>query len=854
MAEEQPIVPPPGEPIRDIQAYSIADGYFVERVSLTATEYRVLLPGTEYSTIVGARQEIIDQFGPLYFIKQVRETDSDQWAMRYWGTDAQAQDVENAEVSYLFESVAHPAYARVYNVRRDLFDSTPPIPLGSPLTALIAIKVTDGGGDYTQAEVLIDGTGAGAVAQAVIAGGVITSIVVTKQGIGYTEEPSIEIQGDGGGCVAEGIIQPQTAVLVSQKKVELHTPLMEDRILQTEHALAREFVRVMRVYETLPGPTLISTEVAKDGTVQTAFTTRKVATTIVPGEEIVGGFWDKTSSKETDSKYVAEEIVERRQVPGNTIISTKNAEDGTVITVFTTLKLIGSITSDEALVGGFWDKTSLKEIESDLVAEEVVERRPVPGNAVVSTKVDEDGMSLYRYQTLKVIGDITPNDEILGATWRRTSIERVDSDLVANEVVQTRTIPGNPIISSRVEADGVPTTIAKTLSQTSTLSSSEVLVGQYVVKTFVEPISHLVSWEVVETKFVFPNKSSSTEIKDPVPPEFQGVIPSYRTEVTVTGDIVDPPVLNPGDLEKVEEQISTLLKRRILLTRAGISFPVVFTNKELTEEYGGGLLDVILTLDDSVLTADQGKLVVRSKVIVTGGGALWLKETAKLPALDDWPELDGTDLDEVHLIALPFTKQTVDAGATGGIVGSVYTKVDPLDKWRSVSIATTVPSDLSSLNRDYAGVVRHDFPDTLLSAVLDYADACNAGGCVYDFGIEYDLLRGYSGPCDAHIYEIYTNGPPTSLPTVTKFFPREDRRAVAASSASDTHLFAHVWEFVFPYSLHDTIVVTNTASITLPATTPTGLPVSGTEIVKDIQTERWKYGIYISRVINIIVP
>src|SRR5205823_8735235 len=109
--------------------------------------------------------------------------------------------------------------------------------------------------------------------------------------------------------------------------------------------------------------------------------------------------------------------------------------------------------------------------------------------------------------------------------------------------------------------------------------------------------------------------------------------------------------------------------------------------------------------------------------------------------------------------------------------------------------STTVTSDFSALNRDYATVVNDAFPDTLIDASLDWASAGNSNGFVSDYGISYTLKQGYRGACDGHIFEIYTNGPPSSLPTVTKFFPQEVRRTIEAFSASENHLFARVWEF-----------------------------------------------------------
>jgi hypothetical protein len=307
-------------------------------------------------------------------------------------------------------------------------------------------------------------------------------------------------------------------------------------------------------------------------------------------------------------------------------------------------------------------------------------------------------------------------------------------------------------------------------------------------------------------------------------------------------------------LSRREEQINEFVFRRTIETRVGLTLPVVLTNFETTTEFGGGSANKVFTLAASGASSlDTGLVVLKSSIKNLGNGQE-VKETLELGTAA-WPTLIGTDLDPVHLVALPYTKKVVDAGTTGGITGSTYTEVSPLDKWRSVQIATTVPDDLSDLDRDYASVVNHAFPDTLLDASLDYAAASNSDGFIVDYGLSFNLIQGYRGACDAHIYEIYTNGPPSSLPTVTKFFPQEHRRTVEAFSASDNHLFARVWEFVFPNSLHDTITVSNTGgSMTIPATDPIALPTSGTEIVVDIQTERWKYGIYVSKIIKVLVP
>ncbi|MCW8308856.1 right-handed parallel beta-helix repeat-containing protein [Acidiphilium sp. PA] len=62
------------------------------------------------------------------------------------------------------------------------------------------IKVNNGGSNYSNATVLITGTGSGASAQAWIAGGVIIGVTITNAGSGYGAGTAAVISGDGSGA------------------------------------------------------------------------------------------------------------------------------------------------------------------------------------------------------------------------------------------------------------------------------------------------------------------------------------------------------------------------------------------------------------------------------------------------------------------------------------------------------------------------------------------------------------------------------------------------------------------------------------------------------------------------------
>lgn len=67
------------------------------------------------------------------------------------------------------------------------------------------VFLSSGGSGYTFANVIIDGSGTGAVLSANIVSGIIVSIDVLNGGSSYTSKPNIVIQGDGSGAVINSV-------------------------------------------------------------------------------------------------------------------------------------------------------------------------------------------------------------------------------------------------------------------------------------------------------------------------------------------------------------------------------------------------------------------------------------------------------------------------------------------------------------------------------------------------------------------------------------------------------------------------------------------------------------------------
>lgn len=258
-ASQEP-TPPTRQTRQDITSPNQTDGFYVELVSREDAAYQAVVPikrGTPYTSILGAESRIIDQYAgnPLYFLKQTADLMSmrvrfngqyDNYVLWIWATNSLAQNSYNADVTYVEESVLNPRYVRESTIRRVDYDALPAIAYAAPLTCLLSVHITSPGSGYTFAR----GTLAtGATVEFVIGPtipGSLLDCIVTNEGTGVLSGGSIVITGDGTGGGATARIQGAGAVLVSQSKKEL----------PDEDPLSLDYVKVVRVYETLPGAIL----------------------------------------------------------------------------------------------------------------------------------------------------------------------------------------------------------------------------------------------------------------------------------------------------------------------------------------------------------------------------------------------------------------------------------------------------------------------------------------------------------------------------------------------------------------------------------------------------------------------
>ncbi|WP_127076021.1 phage tail sheath subtilisin-like domain-containing protein [Rhodomicrobium lacus] len=164
--------------------------------------------GTGLGTLPGALDQIFDQIGAVVVVIRVAEgDDGDETVANVIGGVA-------PDGSYKGVHALLGAQSRLGVTPRILIA---PGFTGDRPVGVDRIQLSNGGANYTHATVtLTGGGGTGAEAEAVISGGIITSIVVTKPGRGYTNAPAVAIAGDGAGAAATAVTGPSANPVVAE--------------------------------------------------------------------------------------------------------------------------------------------------------------------------------------------------------------------------------------------------------------------------------------------------------------------------------------------------------------------------------------------------------------------------------------------------------------------------------------------------------------------------------------------------------------------------------------------------------------------------------------------------------------
>ena len=854
MAQEKLISPPLRKPVQEYLTPDFSVGYFTELIDRTDPAYKTPVRGMPYASIRDAKQWVISAFPNLVFLKESRWRESDQFVTWTFGTDPAAEDTYNAEVTYSGESAACPIYARLYTVRRDVYDAAPTATPGAPLKTIISLHVTAHGDGYTNATVTASN---GAKIAPVISAGQIVSLVLTAQGSDVTIAPTITITGDGSGATATAVIQSQSAVLVSQKKVEF----------PQDHPLRNEYVQVVRIYETIPGPPLTGTVITGEG--QSGTLTRQTVapgTTVTPSALMVSGKVEPESA----GKSVLETVVVTEVFP-ETNLSVERPD----VTPEKFRALIPTTTSSEVLVG--------------TVA--------LPSLSVGDLSKSEGQLTVFKKKT---------------ATTARAAVS------LPVTITQKKTTPEGQVatVSETLCAEGDPSATAS-----ATVSFETEKLGDGRMVETVQTLPDVFPQASFSAERHDPFARSFVALGT--------MLPITSVEATSEGTAAAP-TLGTEDISKSEQQVTKFKKRTSTKSRATGTLPISTTGLDTTSAYGGGVVGVIETLKDSGgFTVTPDYKTVSANVDPIGDGR-FVEKVTQLPEEDEWPTLTEyeyiPEIDAFIKIEKTFVKKSEEntPSRTGGTSEAdlVVTEFKDHDKWRSIKIVSTFPNSIIGSSRTFIKSIQYSVPDEIVSAPVlikayavtpppAYIGTIAEGAYVTDYAFDYKVLRGYSGPFQATVTRTISLTSATDVAMCWQERAELKNLPVALSwnqTSSGAAVRGKILELKFPPCIHgvwsidcgdiftitgETVQCWDNASHstvhadypitytlpTLPPTTPiptqywaitpniTKTPLTatfaatnpatvtrGTPIIAAVHSEIWRGGLYINDVYKITIP
>lgn len=439
--------------------------------------------------------------------------------------------------------------------------------------------------------------------------------------------------------------------------------LVEEEMQPVEGELNSLYVKVSRVFETLPGPLLTSFETNEAGQKVTITTQRKSSADYsLPAASATSS----PSAQAEDTGVVTEQI---RSVP--TIFTRKqfSAERPDMLPQ-KFRAAVPDVETSEIVAGTAVQPTlgqgdiSASETQQSLFVKQVSRRSrtsPTYPRVIVETTATRDGQLATVTSTLDDsiqtadTGPLIESSEVtdlgdgrsikvtteVDEVFEQPSFTRAKEDLTpqkfratVTETVEERTIPGTATMPASLTGDQISKTEEQlTLDRkrvrtqeraigttTSTLNEQVVTPdGQLATRTLtlsnqqqtVTPSATLLQGEVeqlgdgrtvrtvVTVPSVFDELRLAKEKPDLVPQEFRGAVPTETTEVVQSGVTATMPSLGPGELAKTVQRITANKLRTSVTTRPSTALPVT------------------LTPSDTLIDGD-GITVTRTKTLASG--------------------------------------------------------------------------------------------------------------------------------------------------------------------------------------------------------------------------------------------
>ena len=660
-----------------------------------------------------------------------------------------------------------------------------------------------------------------------------------------------------------GAIDPEypTATLVNEEVQRIKSNSTSDA---NEELLDSLFVKVIRIYETIPGPVIGAKRVYNErGDLET----------------VVKQTVDADAAPSADGLLVTAAMVEQED-------ASKGLKTTSTVTSHSTLRTKKRGNAD--LIPAKFRAAQVTEATDDIVAPSTSPE--VPDGTIVESQVQQTSATKAKKVTVSLTGSVSP---LSGKRY-------TPQGQVAN------------VSETLISTGGSDDTI--TPSATTIEASIEALGNGKSVKT------------VAEVSSVFGEQTFSTERPDVTPEKFRALVPAVIESVVAAGTAATP-TLGSGDLSKTEEQI-TVHKKRTRSTKRTLTSSASLVGHqtgiwgvepvtETLEPDGGDVLGAAgkkeerlerlgnghsvrrqvnfgtgVTLKEIRTDEQTGIRLLLEKTLVPAGtvpppNSLVTKTFYEVQPIDAWNSIQIKTTVDISSLPAPETFHTT----------SRFTFPDVLEEvgvvWQTSSQTATSSTGVNSPNS--VG----DSDSWRVDAEAQ-ADA-KGGGVVYT-----KIRRGYSGPVRAQVTRTYSTTAPTTSPAITLITPvigtvtitgknvggrgrstlsGNGKRAAQSGSGTSTDVTIHgsrtqigpfvhsgpslvggTFTEVSPSANASTGTVpagnapaasatasaTATATLHLPSsTTP---PTSGSSYVADATVEKWRFGIWVTTTTTIYHP
>jgi len=319
--------------------------------------------------------------------------------------------------------------------------------------------------------------------------------------------------------LSKGAQDPEypTATLVNEEVQRIKSNTTSDA---NEELLDSLFVKVIRIFETIPGPTIGAKRVYNErGDLET----------------VVKQTVDSDSAPTADGLLVTAAMVEQED-------TSKGLKTTSTVTSHSTLRTKKRGNAD--LIPAKFRAAQVTEATDDIVAPSTAPE--VPNDTIVESQVQQTSATKAKKVTVSLTGAVSP---LGGKKYTpQGQIATVTESLISTGGTDDALTPSATTVEANIEALG----------------------NGKSVKT------------VAEVSSVFGEQVFSKERPDVTPEKFRALVPAL-TESVVTAGTAVAPTLEDGDLSKTEEQI-TVQKKRTRSTKRIVTSAATLSSSRITSD------------------------------------------------------------------------------------------------------------------------------------------------------------------------------------------------------------------------------------------------------------------------------